>query len=120
MPAGILTDWAGNKMAATGKSFTTLAEKSDTTAPTVLMTSPADTGDNIGSMTKVSLWFSEDITKVSGSITIKNGANNWVMGVTSSKVTIPESELSKMSITLFPGKLNYAGDWKVLIPAGSL
>merc|ERR1719473_1437748 len=65
VPAGILTDFAGNAAAATSKTFTTLAGTADTTAPSVLMTSPAhDSTGNLGSITKVSLWFSEDITAV--------------------------------------------------------
>merc|ERR1711985_227210 len=67
--------------------------------------------------TKVSLWFSEDITPVSGSVTIKFGATSLAMGVTSSNVTISGS---KMEMTLSPGKLNSAGTWNVIVPAGSL
>merc|ERR1719335_1205261 len=103
VPAGILTDFAGT---------------ADTTAPTVLMTSPAhDSSGNLGSMTKVSLWFSEDITAVSGSVTIKLGGTSLAMGVTSSNVTISGSS---MDVEVFPGKLNSAGTWNVLVPAGSL
>merc|ERR1719473_105170 len=82
------------------------------------MTSPAQgsTG-NLGSMTTVSIWFSEDITAVSGSVTIKLGGTSLTMGVTSSNVTISGS---KMDLTVFPGKLNSAGTWNVLVPAGSL
>merc|ERR1711977_542344 len=116
--AGVLTDFAGNAVAATSKTFTTLAGTADTTAPTVLMTSPAhDSSGNLGSMTKVSLYFSEDITPVSGSITIKLGSTSLAMGVTSSNVTISGST---MDLTVFPGKLNSAGTWNVLVPAGSL
>ena len=39
------------------------------------------------------------------------------MGVTSSNVTISGST---MDLTVFPGKLNSAGTWNVLVPAGSL
>merc|ERR1719156_464838 len=118
VPAGILTDFAGNSVAATSKTFTTLAGTADTTAPTVLMTSPVhDSTGNLGSMTKVSLWFSEDITAVSGSVTVKLGGTSLAMGVTSSNVTISGS---KMDLSLFPGKLNSAGTWNVLVPAGSL
>merc|ERR1719305_857095 len=118
VPAGILTDFAGNAVAATSKTFTTLAGTADTTAPTVLMTSPAhDSSGNLGSMTKVSLYFSEDITPVSGSITIKLGSTSLAMGVTSSNVTISGSA---MDLTVFPGKLNSAGTWNVLVPAGTL
>merc|ERR1719428_2043321 len=39
------------------------------------------------------------------------------MGVTSSNVTISGS---KMDLSLFPGKLNSAGTWNVLVSAGSL
>merc|ERR1711977_812556 len=118
VPAGVLTDFAGNAVAATSKTFTTLAGTADTTAPTVLMTSPAhDSSGNLGSMTKVSLYFSEDITPVSGSITIKLGSTSLAMGVTSSNVTISGST---MDLTVFPGKLNSAGTWNVLVPAGSL
>merc|ERR1711959_270432 len=118
VPEGILTDFAGNKVAATSKTFTTLAGTADTTAPSVLMTSPAhaSTG-NLGSMTKVSLWFSEDITAVSGSVTIKLGGTSLAMGVTSSNVTISGST---MDLTVFPGRLNSAGIWNVLVPARSL
>merc|ERR1711959_641584 len=118
VPAGILTDFAGNAVAATSKTFTTLAGTADTTAPSVLMTSPADSsGGNIGSMTTVSLWLSEDITAVSGSVTIKIGGTSLAMGVTSSNVTVSGS---KMDLTVFDGKLNTAGQWNVLVPAGSL
>merc|ERR1711977_790438 len=118
VPAGILTDFAGNAVAATSKTFTTLAGTADTTAPTVLMTSPAhDSSGNLGSMTKVSLWFSEDVTAVSGSVTIKLGGTSLTMGVTSSNVTISGSA---MDVTVFPGKLNSAGTWNVIVPAGSL
>merc|ERR1719428_103360 len=118
LPAGILTDFAGNAVAATSKTFTTLAGTADTTAPTVLMTSPAhDSSGNLGSMTKVSLYFSEDITAVSGSVTIKLGGTSLAMGVTSSNVTISGSS---MDLSLFPGKLNSAGSWNVLVPAGSV
>merc|ERR1719301_297135 len=118
VPAGILTDFAGNAVAATSKTFTTLAGTADTTAPTVLMTSPAhDSSGNLGSMTKVSLWFSEDITAVSGSVTIKLGGTSLAMGVTSSNVTISGSS---MDVEVFPGKLNSAGSWNVLVPAGSV
>merc|ERR1712188_32131 len=118
VPAGILTDFAGNAVAATSKTFTTLAGTADTTAPTVLMTSPThDSSGNLGSMTKVSLWFSEDITAVSGSITIKLGGTSLAMSVASSNVTIAGS---KMDLSIFPGKLNSAGTWNVLVPAGSL
>merc|ERR1712139_739863 len=104
VPAGVLTDFAGNAVAATSKTFTTLAGIADTTAPTVLMTSPAhDSSGNLGSMTKVSLWFSEDVTPVSGSVTIKLGSTILTMGVTSSNVTISGSA---MDLTEFPGKLN--------------
>merc|ERR1711959_833065 len=117
VPAGVLTDFAGNAVAATSKTFTTLAGTADTTAPTVLMTSPAhDSSGNLGSMTKVSLYFSEDITPVSGSITIKLGSTSLAMGVTSSNVTISGSA---MGLTVFPGKLNSAGTWNVLVPAGT-
>merc|ERR1719420_2662598 len=82
------------------------------------MTSPVhDSTGNLGSMTKVSLWFSEDITAVSGSVTVKLGGTSLAMGVTSSNVTISGS---KMDLSLFPGKLNSAGTWNVLVPAGSL
>merc|ERR1711985_63483 len=67
--------------------------------------------------TKVSLWFSEDITAVSGSVTIKLGGTSLAMGVTSSNVTISGSS---MDVEVFPGKLNSAGTWNVLVPAGSL
>merc|ERR1711959_390336 len=118
VPAGILTDFAGNQVAATSKTFTTLAGTADTTAPSVLMTSPAhDSSGNLGSMTTVSLWFSEDITAVSGSVTIKLGGTSLAMGVTSSNVTVSGS---KMDLTVFDGKLNTAGQWNVLVPAGSL
>merc|ERR1711977_763608 len=118
VPAGVLSDFAGNSAAATSKTFTTLAGTADTTTPTVLMTSPAhDSSGNLGSMTKVSLYFSEDITPVSGSITIKLGSTSLAMGVTSSNVTISGST---MDLTVFPGKLNSAGTWNVLAPAGSL
>merc|ERR1711998_516568 len=99
-------------------SFTTLAGTADTTAPSVLMTSPVhDSSGTLGGTTTVSLWFSEDITPVSGSITIKTGSTNLAMGVTSSNVTISGS---KMDLTVFPGKLNTAGTWNVLVPAGTL
>merc|ERR1712159_939527 len=118
VPAGILTDFAGNAAAATSKGFTTLAGTADTTAPSVLMTSPVDSSSgNLGSLTTVSLWFSEDITAVSGSVTIKLGATSLAMGVTSSNVTISGSQ---MSLSVFPGNLNSAGQWNVLVPAGSL
>merc|ERR1711959_535602 len=118
VPAGVLTDFAGNQIAATSKTFTTLAGTADTTAPSVLMTSPThDSSGNLGSMTKVSLWFSEDITPVSGSVTIKLGGTSLTMGMTSSNVTISGSA---MDLTVFPGKLNSAGTWNVLVPAGSL
>merc|ERR1711871_1722350 len=106
--------------AATSGTFTTLAGTADTTAPTVLMTSPThESSGNLGSMTKVSLWFSEDISPgdVSGSITIKLGGTSVAMGVTSSNVTISGSA---MDLSIFPGKLNSAGTWNVLVPAGSL
>merc|ERR1712054_325882 len=67
--------------------------------------------------TKVSLWFSEDITAVASSITIKLGGTSVAMGVTSSNVTISGSA---MDLSIFPGKLNSAGTWNVLVPAGSL
>merc|ERR1711981_658669 len=112
VPAGILTDFAGNKVAATSKTFTTLAGTKDTTAPSVLMTSPAhESSGNLGSMTKVSLYFSEDITPVSGSVTIKLGGTSLAMGVTSSNVTISGSALSA---TVFAGNMNSAGTWNVL------
>merc|ERR1711937_855523 len=118
VPAGVLTDFAGNQAAATSKTFTTLAGTADTTAPTVLMTSPThDSSGNLGSMTKVSLWFSEDITAVSGSITIKLGGTSLAMGVASSNVTITGSV---MDLEVFPGKLNSVGSWNVLVPAGSV
>jgi hypothetical protein len=92
VPAGILTDFAGNAVASTSKTFTTLAGTADTTAPSVLMTSPTHAATGIlGSSTKVSLWFSEDITALSGSITIKLGSTSLAMGVTSSNVTIAGS-----------------------------
>merc|ERR1719473_1348335 len=82
------------------------------------MTSPADsTTGNLGSMTKVSLYFSEDITAVTGSVTIKKGSTSLAMGVSSSNVTISGSV---MDLTVFAGKLNSAGAWNVLVPAGSL
>merc|ERR1711988_1738207 len=65
----------------------------------------------------VSLWFSEDITAVSGSITVKLGGTSLAMGVTSSNVTISGS---KMDLTVFPGKLNTWGTWNVLGSAGTL
>merc|ERR1719473_2591329 len=69
-------------------------------------------------MTKVSLWFSEDISPgLASSITIKLGGTSVAMGVTSSNVTISGSA---MDLTVFPGKLNSAGTWNVLVPAGSL
>merc|ERR1711959_71758 len=118
VPAGVLTDFAGNQAAATSKTFTTLAGTADTTAPSLLMTSPAHgSSGNLGSITKVSLWFSEDITAVSGSVTIKLGGTSLAMGVTSSNVIISGSA---MDLTVFPGKLNSAGTWNVLVPAGSL
>merc|ERR1719171_2520706 len=118
VPAGILTDFAGNRVAAISKTFTTLAGTTDATAPSVLLTSPAhDSTGNLGSMTKISLWFSEDITAVSGSVTVKLGGTSLAMGVTSSNVTISGST---MDLTVFPGKLNSAGTWNVLVPAGSL
>merc|ERR1711959_659110 len=118
VPAGVLTDFAGNQIAATSKTFTTLAGTADTTAPSVLMTSPThDSSGNLGSMTKVSLWFSEDITAVGGSVTIKLGGTSLAMGVKTSNVTISGSA---MDLTVFPGKLNSAGTWNVLVPAGSL
>merc|ERR1712054_128905 len=67
--------------------------------------------------TKVSLWFSEDITAVASSITIKLGGTSVAMGVTSSNVTISGSA---MDLSIFPGKLNSAGTWNVIVPAGSL
>jgi hypothetical protein len=118
MPLGVLTDYAGNKVAATSKTFTTLAGTADTTAPTVLMTSPIESSTgNLGSLTTVSLWFSEDITAVSGTVTIKLGGTSLTTGITSSNVTITGS---KMDVTLFPGKLNTAGTWNMMVPAGSL
>merc|ERR1712093_312546 len=108
----------GNAVAATSKTFTTLAGTADTTAPSVLMTSPAhDSAGNLGSMTTVSLWFSEDITAASGTVTIKLGGTSLTMGVTSSNVTIAGSA---MDLTVFAGKLNSAGSWNVIVPAGSL
>merc|ERR1719473_796922 len=69
-------------------------------------------------MTKVSLWFSEDISPgLASSITIKLGGTSVAMGVTSSNVTISGSA---MDLSIFPGKLNSAGSWNVLVPAGSL
>merc|ERR1719262_753925 len=68
-------------------------------------------------MTTVSLWFSEDITPVSGSVTIKLGGTSLAMGVSSSNVTVAGSA---MDVSIFPGKLNSAGTWNVLVPAGSL
>merc|ERR1711988_1362546 len=65
----------------------------------------------------VSLWFSEDITAVSGSITVKLGGTSLAMSVASSNVTIAGSQ---MDLSIFPGKLNSAGSWNVLVPAGSL
>merc|ERR1711977_529738 len=65
-------------------------------------------------LAKVSLWFSEDITALSGSVTIKLGGTSLAMGVTSSNVTISGSA---MDLTVFPGKLNSAGTWNVLVPA---
>merc|ERR1711871_70921 len=82
------------------------------------MTSPTHEATGIlGSTTKVSLWFSEDITAVSGSITVKLGGTSLAMGVTSSNVTIAGSA---MDLSIFPGKLNSAGTWNVLVPAGTL
>merc|ERR1711959_248992 len=109
MPAGILTDFAGNAVAATSKTFTTLAGTADTTGPSVLMTSPAhDSSGNLGSLTKVSLWFSEDITAVSGTVTVKLGGTSLTMGVPSSNVTVSGSQ---MDLAIFPGRLNSAGIW---------
>jgi hypothetical protein len=73
---------------------------------------------NIGSMTKVSVWFSEDITRVSGSVTLKNGAKTEVVGVISNWTNVSEASPYKMDITFWP--LDAAGTLKVLIPAGSL
>merc|ERR1711881_399235 len=71
VPAGVLTDYAGNKVAATSKSFTTLAGTADTTAPSVVMTNPVKESSGInGRTTTMSLWFSEDITAATGSITV--------------------------------------------------
>merc|ERR1712134_118833 len=109
VPAGVLTDFAGNAAAAASGTFTTLAGTADTTAPSVLMTSPThESSGNLGSMTKVSLWFSEDISAgdVSGSITIKLGGTSVATGVTSSNVTITGSA---MDLSIFPGTLNSAG-----------
>merc|ERR1719359_2557284 len=82
------------------------------------MTDPvkASTG-TLGSVTKMSLWFSEDITAASGSITVMKSAPGVSMSVTHSNVTITGS---KMEIKVDTLKLNSAGTWKVIIPAGTL
>ena len=70
-----VTDLAGNRLTGSNFSFTT-ATAADTTAPSVLLTSPADTATAIPTNAKVQIRFDEPISATSlGGVTLSDGGD---------------------------------------------
>jgi len=119
VPEGILTDYAGNKAAASAASFTTLAGTPEARKPTVIMSNPAASEPGVlGSITKISLWFSEAIkVGAAGSVTLKKGATSITKTINSVNCTVSGSV---MEVILMPNDLNSAGTWNIIVPADTV
>jgi hypothetical protein len=119
IPSGVVTDFAGNALSATTTSFTCLGMLADTTAPTVVMVSPTGAAVTAYNTHKVTVWFSEEVETVSGSITIKSSsAGALAASVTSDNVTVSGD---KLEMTVYNLALNdQANSFYVQIPAGTL
>merc|ERR1719478_966615 len=107
VPMGVITDFAGNKLAATSTTthFTCLSMAKDTSAPVITMMSPTGTGQLASKIKKLSVWFSEEIEAATGSITIKYGTASMVVPLSASNVTLSGA---KMDVSLYDKALNDA------------
>jgi hypothetical protein len=112
IPTGVIKDFAGNALAGISKMFTCLAETADTTAPVVTMAS-----QGVGVRDKIDLYFSEDISAGSGTITVTGMTPAINTQITHSNVTISGATLS---LSLYTNALSKAASYSVQIPPGAL
>jgi len=125
VPKGVITDLADNPAPEVNTSFTCLAGDKDTNAPVVVMADPANNATGVlGSVDKLTVWFSEDVEKASwsGSITVRHqsGNPNIAVALQSSNVSVSGS---KVVISLPPYSLNRWDDpglYYLQLPAGGL
>lgn len=116
--AGIIVDMAGNQFGGTSTTFHCLAGLIDITPPTVVMVSPRNGDSIVGGFSAVSIWFSEDIEKVSGIVTIipSSGLNKIEKDVQDvSRVRIAGSRLT---IDLRTERKTMSGTYYVRFPPG--
>jgi methionine-rich copper-binding protein CopC len=124
IPAGVITDAAGNPAPHLSTNFTCLAGTLDRRAPQVVMVSPykGQTGISANT-TRISLWFSEKIVPGNGSlITLRRTdtattPNTWTFSARSDAVVISGHRLD---IILSTGVLNpdTGGNYHIEVPAG--
>eukprot|EP00746_Dinoflagellata_sp_MGD_P074176 gnl/MRDRNA2_/MRDRNA2_29997_c0_seq1.p1 gnl/MRDRNA2_/MRDRNA2_29997_c0~~gnl/MRDRNA2_/MRDRNA2_29997_c0_seq1.p1 ORF type:complete len:2479 (-),score=415.20 gnl/MRDRNA2_/MRDRNA2_29997_c0_seq1:427-7653(-) len=141
IPAGLAMDTGGNPSKEDQTSFTCLMGHQSNAGPEVLMLSPPNLATGVsGSLTKISIWFSEDITAVEGgSITVRKEMdaytraqqleNGWRyefavnqayydLGPKATKISISGSRLD---VLFSKGQLDTAaGKWLVEIPSGAI
>jgi hypothetical protein len=113
IPAGVITDFAGNNLAAITKSFTCLAETADTVAPVATGMSINPTMANM-----LDVYFSEDIMKGSvGTVAVFGSGVNIQTPIAHSNVTVSGS---KLSVSVYAGSLDTAGLYDMRVGAGAL
>jgi hypothetical protein len=135
IPAGLAMDTGGHPSKANSTSFRCLAGHESKAGPEVLMLSPINQATGVsGSLTTISIWFSEDIAAVDGgSITVRRdmsaysvadqSKNGWryelaVTGKNATKISIVGARLN---LLFSKGQLDTeAGKWLVEISAGAI
>ena len=91
---------------------------SDTSAPTVLTFSPADEASGAAIAAHISLTFSEDIVRGSGTIVLKTAAGKVL--ATYDAATSSNLDISGSTLTINPATdLSYSTSYKVELSAGA-
>jgi methionine-rich copper-binding protein CopC len=107
LPAGILTDMAGNTYAGitdpAGWNFT-VANSPDISKPIVNSLSPSDNSTDIAANTKLVLIFNKQLVKGQGNIIITHGTSSQTIDVSSSAVTITGDTVTIDPPTDFPSE----------------
>jgi hypothetical protein len=121
IPSGVIRDARNNVLDAVAKTFTCLSEVLDTQSPTLTMSSPATASAGlVGSLTKIDLYFSEDIEAGTGTVTVSSpagSAGQVTTPITHSNITISGA---KLTLSVYSGALNAAGTYSIQIPPGTL
>jgi hypothetical protein len=119
IPTGVIKDVSGNALKAITKSFTCLSGTADTTAPERVMASQGEDAPD-KPREKMELYFSEDIVRTSGSITVAAPGSAPAINTPITDANVSLIGTYGLRLSLYSGALDTEGTYKIQVPAGSL